>query len=326
MKIIVTGAAGFIGANMTEFLLAQGYEVIGIDNFNDYYPREIKEFNIANSRNNPNFKLYEVDIVDLNALQAVFDQNKVDAIVHLAARAGVTPSVKNPHIYATNNYLGTDNMALMAVKYGVKNFIFASTSSVYGNKNKAPFTENMETSFPESPYPASKKSSEVLLYTYQLNHDINVTIFRFFNPLGKYQRPDTAMPKLIKAAIFGYEFPLFQDPKQQTARDYTDVIEMCKAIEAAIKNPFKYEIFNLGNSNPETLQTLLSTVEEVTGRKINTVEEMRPGQMEITYANIDKARDLLGYKPSLSLRDIIVMYYEWFMQQPDWYQKMQING
>ncbi len=325
MQIVVTGVAGFIGANLAEYLLERGHKVLGLDNFNDYYPRKIKEFNISSFANHPDFKLIEADITDVQAMEGFFKNNKIDALVHLAAWAGVTPSIKNPHIYAETNYVGTDNLATMCVKYGIKNFIFASTSSIYGNNNQVPFVESMDTSYVAAPYPASKKAGEVLLYSYSLNHDLNISIFRFFNPLGKYQRPDTALPKLVKSALFGYEFPLFQNTKNNTARDYTYVMEMCKAIENVINNPHKYEIFNLGNSKPETLATLIALVEQVTEKKIKTVEDPRPGQMETTFANIEKARNILDYQPTLSLRDIIDMYYTWFLKQPEWYQREQIN-
>ena len=176
MNILITGVAGYIGSNVAEYFLSKGYKVIGVDNFNEYYPREIKEFNISTFRENPSFALHEVDITDIPNITKVFEENKIDAVIHLAAWAGVTPSVKNPHIYAEVNYAGTDNIASLCTRYGVKNLVFASTSSVYGNLNKTPFIETMDTSFVAAPYPASKKGAEVLLYTYTLNFDLNVSI------------------------------------------------------------------------------------------------------------------------------------------------------
>jgi len=182
MKILVTGAAGFIGSNLAKYLLDNNYDVVGIDNFNNFYNPKIKEFNIQSFKKHPKFKLYRVDISDRKAVKKVFEENPdMDAVVHLAAWAGVTYSVENPHIYVKDNVLGTNNLTDFCVEYGTKNFIFASTSSVYGD-NPTPFTEDMDTSHSNAPYPATKKASEVMLYTIAKNKGLNVTIFRFFNP------------------------------------------------------------------------------------------------------------------------------------------------
>ncbi len=319
MKIIVTGTAGYIGSNLAEYLLNHGYEVIGIDNFNDFYSPKIKEFNISEFKDNPKFTLYRVDISERELLRQVFEENPdAESIVHLAAWAGVTQSVKTPHVYVKDNVLGTNNLSDFCVEYGVTNFIFASTSSVYGN-NPTPFTEDMNTSFPNAPYPATKKSSEVLLYTIAKNQDLNVTVFRFFNPLGPRIRPDMALPKLIKAAIYDKTFELWIDP-DNSARDYTYIGDMMKAIESAINNPHKYEIMNLGNSEPVTLTELIKTVEEATGEKIKTKTNYLPGQMKETFADISRAQELLGYTPKTTLREMVLKYYEWFLEQPEWYR------
>lgn len=324
MKILITGVAGYIGSNVADYFLSKQYEVVGLDNFNDYYPREIKEFNISEIKNHENFKLYEIDITDVPALSKIFEENQIDAVIHLAAWAGVTPSVKNPHIYAEVNYVGTDNVALQCVNHNVKNFIFASTSSVYGNLNNVPFVETMDTSFVAAPYPASKKSAEVLLYTYSLNFDLNVTVMRIFNPLGLRQRPDTAMAKLVRCADYGYEFPIFMNA-DKGGRDYTSLYAMIEAMESAVKNSFKYEIFNLGNSKPRTILELISATERVTGKKVKTKQEPRPGQMEITCADITKARKMLNYNPTSILEDMFASYYEWHLKQPEWYKKLMIS-
>ena len=320
MKILVTGAAGFIGSNLTEYLLMSGYSVVGVDNFNEFYSPQIKEFNISTFKDHKNFKLYKDNLLDRDKVLNILQTEKPDAIVHLAAWANVTQSVKEPHTYALENYVITSDLAELAVKAGVTNFIFASTSSVYGNENTPPFTEDMKTDLPAGPYPASKKSSEVLLYTYNLNFNLNVLILRFFNPIGPRLRPDMATTKLVRAAEYGYEFPVYQNP-EKSSRDYTYIGDMCKAIEFGIKNPQKYEIINLGNSKPETLIDLIKAVENASGKKIKTVETPLPGQMTTTYANIDKAKRVLGYNPSVNLNEMIKIYYDWFMQQPEWYKK-----
>ena len=322
MKILVTGAAGFIGSDLAKYLLDKNYEVVGIDNFNDYYSPKIKEFNIQSFKENPKFKLYRVDISDRETLKTVFAENpNMDAVVHLAAWAGVTYSVENPYIYVKDNVLGTTNLTDLSLEYGANNFIFASTSSVYGD-NQPPFTEDMDTSHSNAPYPATKKASEVLLYAISKNTDLNATIFRFFNPLGPNLRPDMALPKLIRSAEYGKVFELWQDPKS-SARDYTYINDMMKAIEYVINHPNKYEIMNLGNSNPISLQDMLNTVEKVTGKKIKTIENYLPGQMKETLADISKARKIIGYNPKTTLEEMVKIYYEWFVQQPEWYRKEQ---
>jgi len=319
MKILVTGAAGFIGSNLANYLLQRDYEVVAIDNFNDFYNPKIKEFHIEPFKSNPNFTLYRIDISEREAVKKVFEENPdMEAVVHLAAWAGVTQSVENPHIFVKDNVLGTNNITDFCVEYGVKNFIFASTSSVYGD-NPTPFTEDMDSSHPNAPYPATKKATEVLLYTISKNKDLNVTIFRFFNPLGPNLRPDMALPKLIKSAEYGKVFEIWIDPVS-SARDYTHIDDMCKAIESAVNNPQKYEIMNLGNSNPITLIDMMKTVEKVTGKKVNAKENFLPGQMKETYADISKAKKLLGYDPKATLEEMVQAYYDWFVQQPEWYR------
>lgn len=320
MKVLVTGAAGFIGSNLCEYLLAKDYDVIGIDNFNDYYSPKIKEFNISEFKDHENFKLYSIDITDRQKLEKVFADEEPESVVHLAAWAGVTPSLKRPDIYASVNYCGTSNLAEFSSHYDVKTFVFASTSSVYGNENKTPFKEDMDTSRPAAPYPASKKAGEVLLYTYWLNFKLNTTIMRFFNPIGPRLRPDMALPKLIRCVEYGQEFGLYQNPKA-TSRDYTYIVNMLDAIETAINNPLGYEILNLGNSNPINLIDMLEIVEKVTNKKVKTYDEPRAGQMEITFADVSKAKELLGYNPSTNLEEMVKIYYEWFLNQPEWYRK-----
>lgn len=323
MKILVTGAAGFIGSNLCEFLLNKGHEVVGIDNFNSFYSPKIKEFNISEFKDNPKFKLYREDLLNRDKVLEIFQNEKPEGLVHLAAWANVTESVKNPHTYALENYVITSDLAEIAVKTNVKSFVFASTSSVYGNENVPPFTEDMKTDMPAGPYPASKKSSEVLLYTFNLNFNLNVLVLRFFNPIGPRLRPDMATPKLIRAAEYGYEFPVYQNP-EKSSRDYTYIGNMCEAIEYGLLNHKGYEIFNLGNSKAETLIDLMTAVENVTGKKIKTVETPLPGQMTTTCANIEKARKLLSYNPSVNLEQMIKIYYDWFVKQPEWYRKGEI--
>jgi UDP-glucuronate 4-epimerase len=325
MKILVTGAAGFIGSNLTGYLLKRNYQVVGIDNFNDYYSPKIKEYNLKDFTENPNFKLYRTDLLQKDALDEIFtSEEKFDAIIHLAAWAGVTNSFEVPDIYVRNNLEATVNLLELCKKGFCQNFIFASTSSIYGN-NPTPFTEEMSTDFPLAPYPATKKACEVMIYTYAENFGINSTVFRIFNPNGPRMRPDLALPKLIKSCEFGIEFPQYwsDEDSEKTGRDYCFVEHMFEAMEAVINKPLKYEVFNLGNSSPVTLAELIKTVEKVTGRQVN-IKKMPPrkGEMMVTYANIEKANRMIGYNPSTSIQKIVEIYYQWFLTQEDWYKKV----
>lgn len=333
MKILVTGVAGFFGSNLAEYLLNKGHQVLGIDNFNDYYSPKIKRYNIKDFEHHPNFKLYELDItgggdatldssleLGMTGVEVMFKkEQEIDAIIHLAAWAGVTRSFDIPAVYVRNNIEGTVNLIDLAVKYKIPNFIFASTSSVYG-KNPTPFREDMSADTPLAPYPATKRACEIMLKTYSINYDINVTVFRIFNPQAPRMRPDLALPKMIKSCLYGTEFPVYwsgMDPK----RDYCYIGHMFEAIDSILEKPFKYEIFNLGNSSPVGLNELMDIVEDVVGKKINKkIMPERKGEMEVTYADIEKARKLLHYDPKTSLRECVSIYYEWFKKQDDWYK------
>lgn len=317
---MVTGAAGFIGSNLSEYLLEAGHIVIGVDNFNDYYNPKIKEYNIKSFSEHPNFILCKTDILDLESLEKIFSDTKPEAIIHLAAWAGVTRSIEEPVAYVRNNVEGTVNLAELCIKHGTNNFIFASTSSIYGD-NPTPFREDMSTDHPLAPYPATKKACEVMLSTYNRNFGLNVSILRIFNPLGPRVRPDLAMTKLVRSCVYGDVFPQYQDA-ENTGRDYTYIKHMFEAIDVILNAPLPYEIFNLGNSSPVTLKELISTVEKVIGKKANIqLMPTRQGEMTLTYANIEKAGNMLNYKPTTSIEEAIGIYYKWFQSQEDWYKK-----
>lgn len=320
MNILVTGAAGFISSNISEYLLSKKHKVIGLDNFNNFYSPKIKKYNIKDFVNHRNFKLYKTDILNQSKLKTLFDKENIQAIIHMAAWAGVTRSIKEPVLYIRNNIEGTVNLAEQAILHKVKNFIFASTSSIYGD-NPTPFEETMNTDHPLAPYPATKKACEVMLYTYSKNFNLPVTILRIFNPLGPRLRPDLALAQLIRSCLYGTFFKQYQDP-ESTGRDYTYIGHLLEAINTLIKKPFKYEIFNLGNSHPVNLGKFISAVEKVTGKKATIVKgEKRQGEMKLTYANIDKARQLLKYNPTTSIEESIRIYYDWFVEQKEWYKR-----
>lgn len=318
MKILVTGCAGFIGSDLTEYFLGKGHEVVGIDNFNNYYDPKIKEFNISEFKDNSKFRLYRVDITDRKALWKVFEENEIEGIAHFAAYAGVTQSNADPNTWIYNNVDGTSNLAEFAVKRGVKSFVFSSTSSVYGD-SPVPYNEEMNTDHPLGIYPASKKADETILFAYSSCFGLNVTILRFFNPIGPRLRPDMAVPKLVRAAEYGYTFTLYQGTG--SSRDYTFIDNMAQAVDTCLVEPFKYEVFNIGNAKPVTLKDLLESVERVSGKKIKTVQEDRPGQMQTTCADTSKAQKMIGYNPSVTLDQMVEKYYEWFLRQPEWYKK-----
>lgn len=318
MKILVTGCAGFIGSNLTEYFLNKGYEVVGLDNFNDYYDPKLKEFNISEFKTNPKFKLYRTDITSRDELWKVFVENEIEGVVHFAAYPGVTQSNADPNTWVFNNIDGTSNLAEFASKKHIKSFVFSSTSSVYGS-NPVPYTEEMSTDGPLGIYPASKKADEVLLFAYSSCFDLNVSILRFFNPIGPRLRPDMAIPKLVRAAEYNYTFTLYQGTG--SSRDYTYIDNMAQAVEACLIKPFKYEVFNIGNAKPVTLKDLLESVEKVSGKKIKTVQEDRPGQMQTTCADTSKAQKMIGYNPQVTLDQMVEKYYEWFLKQPEWYKK-----
>jgi UDP-glucuronate 4-epimerase len=318
--ILVTGCAGFIGSNLTEFLLKRGYRVIGIDNFNNYYSPKIKHYNLKDFKENPNFLLLSQDLTNYDFVKNLFEKTKIDAVIHLAAYAGVTYSFEKPLLYVKNNEEVTANLLEMCSRHNVSNFIFASTSSVYGN-NPTPFVESMSSDFPLAPYPASKKASEVMSYVYSKTYDINVAILRLFNPLGLRIRPDLALTKLVRSAIFGDEFPQYQD-LNSTGRDYCDLDNIMISIHFLLQNPVKYEIFNLGNSSPTTLGGLVEVVNEVTGKRVNLVRmPERLGEMQLTFADSSKAEKLIKYNTKTPLKKIVEKYYNWYLNQEEWYQK-----
>ncbi len=320
MKILVTGCAGFIGSNLVDYLLVKNYLVVGVDNFNNFYSPKIKHENLKETLTNNRFKLYEFDLLDFDKLDRIFNEEKFDAIVHLAAYAGVTYSFEKPLVYVRNNLEVTTELLNLCKKYEVNNFIFASTSSIYG-ENPTPFNESMSTDLPLAPYPATKKACEVMIATFVKNTNINASILRFFNPLDIRVRTDLALFKLIKSAEYGDDFPQFQD-LNSTGRDYCYLQNMLESMEYILQNPFKYEIFNLGNSSPITLGKLVEAVESVTGKKVNLVKmPKRAGEMTLTYADVSKAKRMLGYKAETPIEFIVEKYYKWFLSQPEWYKK-----
>jgi len=308
--ILVTGCAGFIGSHLTEHLLKDGYDVIGIDNFNDYYDPSRKRKNIAGLLKSKRFALIACDVRDKNKLRKIFEKNRIEKIVHLAACVGVRPSLEQPELYFDVNVLGTLNLLELARKYKAKQFIFASTSSVYG-LNKPPFNEAQETATIISPYAASKRSAELLCQVYAHNYNIPTTCLRFFTVYGPRGRPDMAVYKFTDGIAKGQAIERYGKGKMK--RDFTYIDDIIAGILLALKKPFDFEIINLGNNRPVQVNTLIKLIEKNLCKKAKIIDRpMQKGDVPITYADISKAKRLLGWKPKTSIEEGIKLFVEWY--------------
>ena len=315
MNILITGVAGFIGSHVAERLLSDGYHVIGIDNFDSFYPRPIKENNLKLLLKNPNFSFEEGDICDIDFINNLFAKYKIDKVIHLAAKAGVRPSIAHPSAYYSVNVLGTLNILDVMNQYKVKKLIFASSSSVYGNNHKIPFIESDNVDFPISPYAATKKAGELLIHTYHHLYDFQVINLRFFTVYGPRQRPDLAIYKFFKSIYNSKPIDVYGNGS--TSRDYTYVNDIVDGIVRSsdyLENNNKiYEIINLGNNSPISLIDLINKIEVVTGKQIQkNVQEMQEGDVDRTYADISKAKKLLGYNPHTSMEQGLVNFKLWY--------------
>lgn len=315
-KILVTGGAGFIGSHLVEGLLAEDRrQVTVIDNFNDFYSPEIKRENVSAFLNNPGFRLYETDICDAEKLNKVFAENEFDAIVHLAAWAGVRPSLENPKLYTKVNVGGTLNLLEAARDFGVGQFVFGSSSSVYGINCKIPFSEDDKISKPISPYAATKASGELLCHTFAHLYDIRAVCLRFFTVYGARQRPDLAIHKFSDLIWREKPIPVFGDGA--TRRDYTFIDDIIQGVRAAIDfDESNYEIFNLGESQTVELAYLIELLEKNLGKKaVIDRKPTQPGDVPVTFADISKARNLLNYNPQTKIEEGIGKFTEWFLDK-----------
>lgn len=312
---LITGGAGFIGSSLADKLLENNCKVLVIDNFCNFYDPKIKEENIKEALLNPNYKLYRGDIRDLELLDKIFSENKIDAVIHLAAMAGVRPSIEDPILYQEVNCMGTQNLLETMKKYNVLNLVMASSSSVYGNNKTVPFKETDIVDFAISPYAATKKANEVMTHVYHKLFNFNVIMLRFFTVYGPRQRPDLAINKFTQLMLNNEKIPMFGDGS--TSRDYTYIDDIVFGIEKSIQyteeNKNVYEIINLGNSSPITLLSMINIIGRVVG--INPQIEklpMQPGDVERTYADISKAKKLLGYNPKTSFEKGIENFVIWY--------------
>ncbi|PIE50484.1 MAG: epimerase [Flavobacteriales bacterium] len=342
MNYLVTGGSGFIGSHLVEKLLKNGHSVINIDNFDNFYDYQIKVKNtLASTAQKPEFKfnekkkdinhlidltksndyqLYNTDIREVKDLRNIFEKHKVDVIIHLAALAGVRPSIERPLDYQQVNVQGTMNLWELAKDFKVKKFICASSSSVYGNNKKVPFAETDTVDRPISPYAATKKSCEIIGHTYHHLYDMDMMFLRFFTVYGPRQRPDLAIHKFTKLIDSQQEIPFYGDGN--TARDYTfveDIIDgVMKSIRYIEEHTGVYEIVNLGESEVITLNEMVKTIEETLGKKaIKNKLPMQAGDVQITNADITKAKTLIGYQPSTNFQNGIKKFVEWFLSNKD---------
>lgn len=340
MRYLITGGSGFIGSHLIESLLKNGHSVINVDNFDNFYNYQIKikntlesvgktlDFDFSDKENDiknliittqsDNYTLYFQDIRHKNKLEEIFRNHEIDMVIHLAALAGVRPSIEKPLEYEEVNVKGTMNLWELCNEFNIKKFICASSSSVYGNNTKIPFSETDNVDNPISPYAATKKCCEILGHVYHHLYDIDMIQLRFFTVYGPRQRPDLAIHKFTRLISENQEIPYYGDGN--TARDYTyidDIIDgIIKSIDYLEKNTKIYEIINLGESEVICLSDMLSAIEKALGKTASKkMLPMQPGDVIKTNADITKARTLIGYKPATDFQNGIKKFMEWFLRK-----------
>ncbi len=315
--ILLTGCAGFIGSHLSEKLLNEGFRVVGVDNFDPYYSRTIKEKNLEVAFAHPNFSLKEFDLADDKALREQLKGLAIDAVIHLAGKAGVRPSIEDPQGYIRANIVATQNLLDWMRDEKINKLAFASSSSVYGNSKDTPFDETQDVSNPISPYAFTKKACELLNYTYYSLYGTDIVNMRFFTVFGPRQRPDLAIHKFTRLILNGEEIPMFGDGS--TARDYTYVSDTVNGIYGVLNYLFSneqvYEIVNLGNNQPVKLHEMISAIAQATGIEARIKQlPMQAGDVDITFANIDRAKRLFGYQPNYSFGQGIANFVDWYRQ------------
>jgi len=314
MKVLITGAAGFIGSHLCERYLSQGDEVIGLDNLCDFYDPAIKQENLSLLLRSTKFSFVLLDILDQEGLRSLFDNNQFDQVIHLAAMAGVRPSIEQPMLYTQVNIIGTQNLLELCRIHNIHSFIFASSSSIYGNNEKVPFAETDKVDAPISPYAATKKAGELLCHTYHHLFGINVMCLRFFTVYGPRQRPDLAINKFARLIREGKPIPVFGDGSSR--RDYTFIADIVSGVMQAsqylLRNP-GYYICNLGESKTIDLRTMIKTLEAAL-QKSAIIEwlPMQPGDVNVTYADISYSKQLFGYQPTTDFTEGIASFVHWF--------------
>ncbi len=311
MRVLITGGAGFIAHHLAAALLRRQADVTLLDNFNDFYDPEIKHRNVRDLQAQGPARLYTCDILDRDRLRKVFEETQPETIVHLAAWAGVRPSLEKPELYSSVNVTGTVHLLELAREFSTQCFIFGSSSSVYGGNTKVPFSEDDPVDRPVSPYAATKKAGELLCHTYAHNFSMHITCLRFFTVYGPRQRPEMAIHKFAQLLRDGKEIPIFG--KGDSRRDYTYVEDIVSGIIGSIETNLPFEILNLGESQTTTLLDLVEQLQEALGLKARLrFLPNQAGDMEITYADISRARRLIGYNPQTPIKEGIRLFVDWF--------------
>ena len=319
--ILVTGSAGFIASRVSKLLLKQGVRVVGLDNMNDYYDVRMKEYRLKELKAIPGFSFHKCDIEDPAALKRIFAKYKFDAVMNLAARAGVRYSMENPYVYMTTNANGTLNLLEQCRAHGVKKFLLASTSSLYAGQSM-PFREDLPVNTPISPYAASKKAAEVMAYTYHYLYGIDVSVVRYFTVYGPAGRPDISVFRFIKWIDEGKPLQLFGDGSQ--SRDFTYVDDIAAGSVKALKN-VGYKIINLGGNDPYDMNAMIALIEKYLGKKASIQQhDFHKTDMKATWADIGAAQNTLKWSPKVSLAQGIKRTVEWYLANKSWLSKVKV--
>jgi UDP-glucuronate 4-epimerase len=315
MNFLVTGGAGFIGSHVCERLLQEGHSVWALDDLNPFYSPDIKKSNLEEIRSfGKPFEFVHGDLTEPRVVEDLFQAAKFHQVIHLAARAGVRPSLEEPALYQRVNVEGTALLLEAARRHGVKKMTIASSSSVYGVNSKVPFSESDPIFHPISPYAASKLACEALGHVYHHVYGMDIVMLRFFTVYGPRQRPDLAIHKFARLILKGLPIPVFGDGS--TARDYTFIEDILQGVIACTKKEFGYEVFNLGESRTVTLSQLIETLERTLGKRAAIDRKpTQPGDVPLTCANVNKAREQLGYKPQVALEEGIPKFVDWLRQK-----------
>ncbi|MEE8160248.1 MAG: NAD-dependent epimerase/dehydratase family protein [Acidobacteriota bacterium] len=314
MKILLTGGAGFIGSHLAERLLGRGETVVILDDFNSFYDPEIKIKNVQKIREKGEFILYREDLLNSKAIREIFDRHQPEAVIHLAAYAGVRPSLENPALYCEVNVTGTARLLEICKDHGVKHFIFGSSSSVYGVSSRLPFGEDDPVDQPISPYAATKRAGELLCSVYHQNYNLPVTCLRFFTVYGPRQRPEMAIHKFTRQIQRGQEIAVYHEGRSE--RDYTYVDDIMQGVLAALDRASGFKIFNLGNSRTVVLQELIGLIERALGKEAKIrLLPAQPGDVPVTFADISRAEEALGYSPVTSIEQGVPRFVDWYLKE-----------